>query len=1178
MSNTLTRSVLLAFAATLCSTLLAEQNVASPAIAALKPVPQANRVAAGADLAPQVQLTGHIPGWVTADRQAATSVDLAAPLRISVVLQRDPAVQAAFEKLLADQQTPGSPLYHQWLTPQQIGDLFGPTPSDVAAVTSWLTAQGLSVVSIAPNRTILDISGSTAKMATAFHTSFAYFLYNNQPRLSAISEPSIPAALAPVIRSIYGLTDTPIVPMSHVAKGERAPQGGPNPLLTTSNGSHYVTPNDFDTIYDINSVHNGGNTGAKIGAKTQHVAIIGRSRVATTDISEFEANTGLPSVQPNVIIPTNGVDPGPVCTTANYATCTTAGDQDEATLDVDRVIGTAYGATVDLVVATNASGGISLAASYNVNTLLDPVMTLSFGACETSGGVSGVDYWDALFSTAAGEGISVFVASGDSGAAGCEPYNATPTIFPEVAGINYICASSYATCAGGTEFNDTASPSTYWSATNGTGYESALSYIPEGAWNEPTALNSNNQTIYVASSTGGGASKYITKPSWQTGTGVPADGARDTPDISLSSASHDGYYACLDYALGNASENCTNAGGGWFFYFAGTSAAAPGMAGITALLNTAAGTSQGNLNPTLYRLAASAPTAFHDATVATSGVTGCTTATPSICNNSTPSATGLTGGLAGFALTTGYDEATGLGSLDVANFLVVAAPAATTIAVTASANPTTTGTGVTFTGKLTYTSTFTPTGSVQFYSNGTALGSAVAIASGSATTPTQTFSTAGTYSITATYTGDTNFLTSTSPTYSEVVNASPTFSVTPTSLALSLPAGATTGNTDSIALASVNTFAGSVALTCAVTNLTGTAAGTCSVAPTPVALTSGGTGTSLLTINTTTGTSGTLKVIVTGASGTTVVPSAAITVTVIGPTFTVTPQTTNISLVAGATTGNTDSITLASVNSFAGSVALTCTVTNAAGTAAGSCALNASPLTLTSGGTAASVLTISTTPGTGGSLSVTVTGTSGLTVATSSIITVLVTAPSFSLSAGTIAPFSSGATTGNTGTVTLTSINQFAGTVAMSCSMSGTGYYPATCAVSSPTSGSVPLAAGGTAAVTITITSVTPHDLPSQGGHASLGWRTGGGAVLAMLVCLLPFRRRRIVRSFTLCGLLVLGLTAISGCGGSSTPTTPTLHGSAGSYTVTVTGTGFTTGAVAPNSYTGTTTFSLTIN
>ena len=191
------------------------------------------------------------------------------------------------------------------------------------------------------------------------------------------------------------------------------------------------------------------------------------------------------------------------------------------------------------------------------------------------------------------------------------------------ASINYICASSYATCVGGTEFADTTGG--YWSAQNGSGESSATSYIPEGAWNEPTS-----GTKYRAG-TGGGASNYIAKPSWQTGTGVPHDGMRDVPDVSLSSATHDGYVACLAYAGGDCSKQ-------EFEVFGGTSAAAPGMAAIVALMNTATGTAAGNLNPLLYGLAAnSANGVFHDVTESTTGVVGCSVSVPSMCNNSTPS-------------------------------------------------------------------------------------------------------------------------------------------------------------------------------------------------------------------------------------------------------------------------------------------------------------------------------------------------------------------------------------------------------------------------------------------------------------------------------------------------------------------------------------------------------------
>jgi pseudomonalisin len=714
--------------------LAAQATAASSPIAALRPIAQADRVAHSADFGPKTQLTGHIPDWVTAANQVASQpVDLTAPMHVTVVLHRDPAVEAAFTQLLADQQNPSSPLYHQWLKPRQVGQLFGLTDSDIAAVSGWLTAQGLTV-SVEPNRTMLRVSGSTAAISAAFRISFAYFNAGDKPRLSTTVEPFIPAALTTVVNSIGGLSEIPLHPNSHAiirrpsASAVAASAFAQPNLTTTENGSNvfFLTPKDFAVIYDINGVYTAGNTGATIGATAQHVAIMGQSRVAATDISEYATNVSLGSYNLNTIVPPasyGGVDPG----------VTNTGDQGEATLDVDRVIGTAPGAVADLLVSTEKSGGIDIGLDYNVNALLDPIQTVSFGACESAAGKANTQQDGQFFQQAAAEGITTFISSDDSGVNGCAaaftPVTAGQTY---TASINYLCSSSYVTCVGGTEFNDTGNPTLYWAAKNGTGMESALSYIPEGAWNEPTG-NCNTGT-YCPSASGGGASLYIAKPTWQSVTGVPSDGARDVPDVAFSAASHDGYYACLDYALIGAKgipagSNCTAAGGGYFSAFSGTSASAPGMAGIAALLNTKIGSAQGNLNPLLYAVYARTPSAFHDVTVTSSGVTGCAASTPSMCNNSTPGASTLTGGLAGFLVTPGYDEVTGLGSLDVGQFLTAAvASSPNSPSFTLAASPTI----LTFTSGATSGNTDTITVSSLNGFTGSVTFSACAISSSSA--------------------------------------------------------------------------------------------------------------------------------------------------------------------------------------------------------------------------------------------------------------------------------------------------------------------------------------------------------------------------------------------------------------------------------------------------------------
>ncbi len=373
--------------------------------------------------------------------------------------------------------------------------------------------------------------------------------------------------------------------------------------------------------------------------------------------------------------------------------------------------------------------------------------------------------WDTLFSQAAAEGISVFVCSGDSGAAGCDAYFTTPPA-SQIQSPNYICSSSYATCLGGTEFADASNPSQYWYSTNGANYESALGYIPEGAWNEPLNSSGSPET----SATGGGVSEYIATPAWQAGL-APGYQGRYTPDVSFSASCHDGYFLCFAAFGGDCSGQGENISYG---YSCGTSTSAPDMAGVTALINQKEGSPQGNMNPPLYRLSANAPNVFHDVTVASSGVGNCDMTTPSMCNNSVPSTFSLMGGLAGFLVGPGYDEATGFGSIDVArllanwNLVTTPLPSSST-SLSSNANPAILGAPLTFTATVTSGDAPRPVGTVSFVDGTATLATLVLNASGSAayTTSSLTF---GAHSITATYAGDATHVGSASAAVAQIVN------------------------------------------------------------------------------------------------------------------------------------------------------------------------------------------------------------------------------------------------------------------------------------------------------------------------------------------------------------------------------------------------------------------------
>ena len=678
-----------------------------------------NQITQKVDVSRVQVLPNHHPQWAsTANSAGLTPADL--PLnQLTLVLARSPQQEQAFEQFLADQQNPASPDFHHWLTPAEVGERYGLSDQDIATITGWLQSQGLQVNWVAPSRIFIGFGGTAANVGRAFQTEMQYYSVRGEQKLSVSSDPMVPASLLPAIKGVRGLYTIDERPTHRVSTVQTV-----SPQLTVSGGVHYVTPADFNTIYDVPSAYTGA--GITIG-------IVSWSHTYATDFDNFKSKTGVTFTDPTEIVPTafGGIDPGPALTAPPTGSSSVLGAQEEATLDVIRAGSVAPGANLLLVVssASGTADGIGADAQYMINTSPVPVqvISISFGACESSAGAGNVAFWDNLFQTAASEGISVFVSSGDSGAAGCDTAFSAPPSVSVANSPNYICSSSYATCVGGTQFADTASPSTYWSSSNSTGYQSVLSYIPEGAWNESTTTN--------VAGTGGGVSTVIATPSWQSGTGVPsARTGRYTPDVSFTAANHDGYFACLAAISGGGCVTSNNSFG--FVIFSGTSASAPGMAGVAALLDQKLGSAQGNLNLQLYPLAASVPAAYHDTTVFSSGVSDCSATTASLCNNSVTLLSG-SGAQAGFTVGTGYDEATGLGSLDVAVFLnnYTAAGSAAVPGFTAA------GTAVTVTAGATTgsTSTITITPTNRFTGSVTMTAAITSSPSGAQYPPTLSF-------------------------------------------------------------------------------------------------------------------------------------------------------------------------------------------------------------------------------------------------------------------------------------------------------------------------------------------------------------------------------------------------------------------------------------------------------
>ena len=532
--------------------------------------------------------------------------------RMILELQPSATQQAKLDLLVEEQQDAASPLYHQWLKPAEYGARFGASVSQLQQITAWLTAHGFAIDEIAANNRLIVFSGTAAQVEETFHTTIHRYNVDGEEHIANAGNPQIPAALAGVVGGVVSLHNfRRTSAISSLRKLNSKPLAGPHAEYSAG-ASHYMFPQDFATIYDLNTLYTEGTNGA--GAS---IAIAGRSNINLSDVASFRATSGLAANAPTVLVP--ATDPGLV-----------GGDQDEATLDVEWSGAVAPSVEVKLVVeaSTATSDGVDLAAQYIVNHATAPVVSVSYGSCEQAMSSAEQAFYSSLWQQAASQGMSVFVAAGDAGAAGC---NTGAEAMGAGSGVNGLCSSPYSTCVGGTEFNEGMDYAAYWAAANAAGNASALSYIPEKVWNESGA---NGGCGLWAS--GGGVSTLYPQPSWQKGVGATsaaqdAGGMRMVPDVAMSAADHDGYVIY---------EN------GTYWVIAGTSASSPSFAGIMALVVEKQGrTGQGSANPGLYALANTARNPFH--------------ATPS-GDNTVPGVTGFTasGGT--------YNLATGLGSVDVA--------------------------------------------------------------------------------------------------------------------------------------------------------------------------------------------------------------------------------------------------------------------------------------------------------------------------------------------------------------------------------------------------------------------------------------------------------------------------------------------------------------------------------
>lgn len=917
-----------------------------------------------------------------------------------LLLRRPAEREIALEKYIDSLTNLHSPTYHQWLNPTSLGEQYGLADSDITAITSWLTSHGFIVNQVFPNKVLIDFSGNAGQVRQTFKTEMHNLDVAGESHIANMSDPKIPGALAPAVIGILSLNDFKPFPMHHMKTN-----------YTIGGGLFAVVPADLDVIYNTGPLHAGG-----ISGQGQTVVIIEDTDVYNTgDWATFRSTFGLSSYTDG-----NFTQVHPTGTNS----CTDPGvngAESEAILDAEYASAAAPSATIELASCSDTVttfGGL-IAVENLVNEATPPsIMSVSYGICEASSGATLNAGFNSAYQQGAAEGVSIFVAAGDYGAATCDRGVAKAT---HGVGVTGWGETPYNVAVGGTDFSDTYSgtTSTYWNAANGATYGSAISYIPEIPWNDSCAgvLLSEFEgysapygtsgfchttlaelDFYTTVAGGGGPSGCATgkpstagvvsgtcagyaKPSWQAGIlGNPSDGVRDVPDVSLFAANglwgH--YYPFCDTDPADGG-TCTGAPSGWLGA-GGTSFASPIMAGIQALVNQKTGSIQGNPNPTLYSLAE-----------AEYGSTGSTTCNSSLGNAVASSCVfydvtlgdmdvdcagthncyldGTTTGVLSTSNTayqpaystgTGWDFATGIGSVNALN-LANSWPTSTSPSFTLNATPSSVTVTQGSSGQTTIS--IVPangfTGSVTLSNSALPSGVTAGFSSnpttGASTLTLTASATATTGTVPVTISGVSGALTANTSVTLTVNSANPpNFSLTATPSSLAVAVGGAGKST--IAVVAQNGFSGTVSFAASglPTGVTATFTPKSSTTSSSLSLRVG-----------TAASPGIYTITVTGTSGA-LVNSTTVSLT-IKPSFTLTASPTTLTSTQGGT-GATSTITIKSLGGFSGSVTLT-----AAGMQTGVTAVfSPNPATTTSTLT----LTASATAATG-TKTITITGKSG---------------------------------------------------------------------------------------------------------------------------------------------------------------------------------------------------------
>jgi kumamolisin len=401
--------------------------------------------------------------------------------------------QPELDRLVADQQRPGSAAYHAWLTDDEFLSRFAPLQADYARVATSLRNAGLRVERTFPNRTVLDAVGTVARVEAYFGTRIDVVNQRGHGQQFAnVVAAHAPADLKGAILDVSGLSSLVLVSPLHAlvtpgnaARSMPAPDAKAAKLFgppSTSTGAEGYAPLAFWAGYDLPVSHAGGKNGHYDGAG-HAVGVVIDADFVNSDITAFLKYFAITRKGKTTrVVIAGGPPPGDEGT-----------DSVEATLDTETISAEAPGSNLYVYEVPSLSSA-NIVDAYNkvVSDNEVDVASSSFGGCEAFLGTA-VNAWSKIAEQGLAKGITFTAASGDGG--------------------GLLCAMSPAS-------------SPYVVAVGGT----ALGVGPSGAWASEIAW----------SGSGGGVSSAFALPAWQNGVaGINARG-RNYPDVALDADPYSG--------------------------------------------------------------------------------------------------------------------------------------------------------------------------------------------------------------------------------------------------------------------------------------------------------------------------------------------------------------------------------------------------------------------------------------------------------------------------------------------------------------------------------------------------------------------------------------------------------------------------------------------------------------